>query len=282
MKNIIEKILSNEDIYNLLKLKKIQKDEIIFNEGDDSHSIYFITEGTVIIEKSLNESNSQFKELAYIDAPSFIGEVALFENIKRTARARAKTPCTLFELSKENFSIILEKNPTIANEILLEISKTTALRLAHTSKELTLLYDISKHLSETYTDEGEFLKNIFNEVKMYLSECEIEVYYYNIFNEEFEKIFENNKTANIKTEIKAIKTSQWINGQQYINIIKNEENIQAAAIFSFSARLSEQEISDYTTIFNTISYIASAGLRETTRNKELILIERLKRKKGNV
>ncbi|MGC8867229.1 MAG: cyclic nucleotide-binding domain-containing protein [Elusimicrobiales bacterium] len=282
MKSIIEKILSDEELSKLIELKKIQEGEIIFNEGDDSHSIFFILDGTVTVEKSINESYSEFKELAYIQAPSFIGEIALFEDLKRTARARAKTQCKVAELSKENFNKILEKNPTRAIEILFNISKTLALRLAHTSKELTLLYDISKYLSESYTDEKEFLKNIFNEIKMYFSECEVEVYYYNIFNEEFEKIFELDRSKDFEPDIKTTNSSRWLDRQRYIAIIKDDKNTQAAAVFIFHREISQHQINDYTTIFNTISYIVSAGLKGTARNKEMILIERLKRKKGEL
>ncbi|MCX7641272.1 MAG: cyclic nucleotide-binding domain-containing protein, partial [Elusimicrobiales bacterium] len=126
----------------------------------DSHSIFILEIGNVIIEKSINKEKTLFKELAYISAPSFVGEIALFEEIPRTARVRATTTCEIIEISKESFKKILEHRPDLANEMLLFMSKTLSLRLAHTSKELTLLYDISKHLTETHTDEKELLTKI--------------------------------------------------------------------------------------------------------------------------
>lgn len=282
MKEIIETLISDNNISSFILRKNISQNEIIFDEGDDSHSIFLIENGNIVIEKAINRQKTEFKELAYISAPSFIGEIALFENIKRTARARTISECSLIEITRENFKKIFEIKPQIAGRMLFFISKTLALRLAHTSKELTLLYDISRHLAETYTEEKEFLQKISDEISIYFVECEIETYYYNFFNDEFEKVFELSPTKNPNINLRQYKSSQWLDNKNYIAVILEENKIKAGIIFSFEKELLPQEINDYTTIFNTISYIVSAGLKETSRNKELLLIEKLKRKKGSI
>lgn len=282
MKEIIQQILSDKEISKLVFIKTLPKDEIVFDEGDESTSIFLIEEGSVVIEKAINKEKTEFKELAYISAPSFIGEIALFENLKRTARARTLSECKMIEINQENFKEILRIKPDIAGKILFFISKTLALRLAHTSKELTLLYDISKQLTERYTEEKEFLKKLSEEISIYFSECEIETYYYNFFNDEFEKVWELSPYKNPDIDLKNYRNSQWIDNTNYIAVISDDKQTKAVIVYSFERELSNHEINDYTTIFNTISYIALAGIKEASRNKEVMLMEKLKKRKGSI
>ena len=282
MKELIEKLISHREIINLLTFKETSENEIIFDEGDDSHSLFILQNGDVVIEKAVNLEKTEFKELAYISSPSFFGEIALFDDVKRTARARAISKCTLIEITQDGFKRILKIDPDLAAEILSFISKTLTLRLAHTSKELTLLYDISKHLVVRYTQEKEFLEKIVDEITLYFNECEIEAYYYNFFNDEFEKIYEINPHKNLDVNIGSYKNSQWINTKTYLQIISDEKQTKSAILYIFEKDLSTQDINDYTTIFNTISYIVSAGMKVASRNNEILLIEKLKRRKEGI
>lgn len=285
MKEIIERIKKDLQLYSFIKEQEIEENKIIFEEGEETSSLIIIEEGDIIIEKSINKEKTAFKELAYISAPSIIGEISLFETTKRTARARSLTKCKIIEISKRNFDEILNKKNDIANEILTNIIKILSLRLTHTSKELTLLYDISKHLSEKFTEEKEFLKTITDEILIYFDECEIEAFYYNYFNDEFEKIYETKLDINLNIEtqnLKNLNNSTWIDNKTYISLIKNENKPQAIIAFIFKKELSKNEINDYTTIFNTISYIASIGLKEAAQNKEQILKEKLNIRKGKL
>lgn len=275
---MIEKIIQDLENSNLVVQKMYNEGDIIFNEGDDTHSLILIKSGSVVIEKAINIEKTDFKELAYITSPSFIGEIALFEETKRTARARALTQVQVIEISREDFKKLISQNLNMATEILSEIIKTLAKRLSHTSLELALLYDITKHLAKTYTEEKEFLKNVLNEISMYLAECEIECFYYNPFNNEFEKIFEINYEENYNID-PLKQTSSWIDDKHYTTILKQGSKILGYIVFSFRRKLTQSEIADYTTIFNTISYITISGLEKTIRNKEEFYLEKLKKRK---
>lgn len=282
MKDLIEKMKKDSELMKIIKELDIDENKIIFDEDDETDSLIIIEEGEVVIEKAINKEGTAFKKLAYISAPSFIGEISLFENIKRTARARTITKCKIIEIPKKNFYEILNKRNWLISEILISIIKTLSLRLAHTSKELTLLYDISKHLSENYIEEKEFLKAITDEILIYFSECEIEAFYYNYFNDEFEKIYETDPKVNLATNLKNYKESNWIDKKTYLTVIEVDEKTKAIIAFIFKKELTQNEINDYTTIFNTISYIASTGLKETAHKKELFLKERLNKRKGTI
>jgi CRP-like cAMP-binding protein len=206
----------------------------------------------------------------------------MFEKTRRTARARAIADIKVYEIKRENFFEIIKKDEEIAVKIFSTIIKTLSLRLAHTSKELTLLYDISKHLSEEYNDEKEFLSSLIDEISMYFPEWGIEGYFYNQFNREFEKIKELNKNYNFDLKISDYKDPLWLDDNKYLMQVKVKQSLMASILFASPKRLTRNEINDFTTIFNTIYFIASNGIEKTSRNKEDFLLKKLKQKKTGI
>ncbi|MCX7641271.1 MAG: hypothetical protein N2Z20_01385 [Elusimicrobiales bacterium] len=80
--------------------------------------------------------------------------------------------------------------------------------------------------------------------------------------------------------MKKYTNSTWIDNKSYITVVTPDKMSKPTILYHFAKELTLQEMNDYTTIFNTISYIVSAGLKETSRNKEILLIEKLKKRKG--
>ncbi|HOJ86741.1 MAG TPA: cyclic nucleotide-binding domain-containing protein [Elusimicrobiales bacterium] len=275
-------LIKDAKIKDLFSEKTYKEGEIIFDEGEESDSLYIIDKGDVIIEKAINKEKTEFKDIAIISEGNFLGEIAMFEKTRRTARARAIADIKVYEIKRENFFEIIKRDEEIAVKIFSTIIKTLSLRLAHTSKELTLLYDISKHLSEEYNDEKEFLSSLIDEISMYFPEWGIEGYFYNQFNLEFEKIKELNKNYNFDLKISDYKDSLWLDDNKYLMQVKVKQSLMASILFASPKRLTRNEINDFTTIFNTIYFIASNGIEKTSRNKEDFLLKKLKQKKTGI
>lgn len=281
MENLLN-LFSDDEIKKYFILKNYQENEIIFDEDEDSHTLYIVSDGDVIIEKATNREKTEFKDLAIISRGSFLGEMAVFENSKRTARARALNTVSLFEITKEDFLGLIKNNPEMLARILILIIKTLSSRIAHTSEELTLLYDISKELSEEHRDEKEFVSSVIDEISLYFPEWDIEGYYYNPYNEEFEKIKELDDKLNAKINPDGYSSSRWIDNRTYIMQIKMKEKIAASLIFISKKELLKNEINDFTTIFNTIFHIVSNGIEKTRNNREAYLLAKLRQKKGEL
>ena len=86
--------------------------DYIFKAGDMGQEVYFIARGMVGIYHS-----STNKQLALLNEGDFFGEIALFENIPRTASVRAETYCDLYTLHKRTFDRIFEKFPDVRDQI---------------------------------------------------------------------------------------------------------------------------------------------------------------------
>ncbi|KAI8826473.1 hypothetical protein BJ741DRAFT_714501 [Chytriomyces cf. hyalinus JEL632] len=84
----------------------------IFRKGDEGDEMFFIKSGNV-------EICSEDGTIIFVTLTdgAFFGEIALFESCHRTATARAKGNCELCTLSKEDFNILMNLYPTVAEGI---------------------------------------------------------------------------------------------------------------------------------------------------------------------
>ncbi|KAI9209214.1 cyclic nucleotide-binding-like protein [Polychytrium aggregatum] len=83
----------------------------VFRKGDDGNEMYFIKKGRVQI---VGDTGQIFCTL---NAGSFFGEIALFEDCKRTASAKAMGDVELCVLTKEDFNEVLRQNEIVAEHI---------------------------------------------------------------------------------------------------------------------------------------------------------------------
>ena len=104
--------------------------ETIFNSGDLGTEMYIINEGEVHIIKDLHGSQHI---LSRLEKGDFFGEMAVLENVPRTADAVAVTNVKLVAINGARFDEMLRKNPEIAVRIIRKYSKR--LREANTLLE---------------------------------------------------------------------------------------------------------------------------------------------------
>jgi CRP-like cAMP-binding protein len=83
----------------------------IFRKGDEGDEMYFIKSGQVEI---CGDNGIVFVTLS---TGAFFGEIALFEACRRTASARAKGHVELCTLHKDDFNLIMDTYPDIAEKI---------------------------------------------------------------------------------------------------------------------------------------------------------------------
>jgi len=278
----IKEIINNPKLKVFFMEKNYKPGDIIFEEGEESNSLYLIEKGDVIIQKAINKEKTEFKELAIISEYNILGEMAMFENIPRTARAKALTEVDVKVITKEKFFEIMKNEPEFSFNFFSFIIKTLSERISHTSKELTLLYDISKNLIVDYLEEKKFISALIDEISLYFENWDIEGYCYNIFNEEFEKVKELDSGFNRDINILNYREPLWIDASSYIMPVKIKDKVLMAMLFLSKRELNRNEINDFTTIFNTIYFIASSGLERTLRNKEDYFFKKLKQRKTGI
>lgn len=90
-------------------------DQEVIREGDSGETLYLIIEGRVAVFKQ-QEGGGEI-ELDRMDAGDYFGEMALFEDIPRTATIRTVAPSRMLMLHKQEFKEMVREYPQIALDI---------------------------------------------------------------------------------------------------------------------------------------------------------------------
>lgn len=94
--------------------------DYIFREGELGTEMYIIQEGEVHICKTLRNDTHV---LSRLEKGDFFGEMAILENMPRTADAVAHTDVKLIPINGSRFDEMLRRNPEIAVRIIRKYSK---------------------------------------------------------------------------------------------------------------------------------------------------------------
>lgn len=132
--------LDEEELRKLLEIARqvrFPRGNVILKEGEIGDTMYIIEEGMVEVSKTLvmkmgrQDYQDRDKILTKLSADdhAIFGEVALFEQGKRTATVMALTDCVLLEISRPNFLKLAEENPRIGYKITRNIVQLLCSRL---------------------------------------------------------------------------------------------------------------------------------------------------------
>ena len=138
--------LDEEELRQVLKIARrvsFPRGKVILKEGETGETMYIMEEGMVEISKTLvlhqgrGEATDRDKVLTKLSAEdhAIFGEVALFEQNKRTATVAALTDCRMLEISKASFLRLAEENPRIGYKITRNIVQLLCSRLRKTDED---------------------------------------------------------------------------------------------------------------------------------------------------
>ncbi|MGA3208250.1 MAG: cyclic nucleotide-binding domain-containing protein [Syntrophales bacterium] len=142
--------LSPEKIQRIMKiLRKVtfSVNEIIMREGDIGDTMYIILEGTVEVAKSIviddidNEESEKNKVFTRLDGKqrAVFGEIALLEELRRTASVKAVTDCVMYEMKKDDFLKVAETDHELGYRILLNLGRIVSARLRRADEDTVKL-----------------------------------------------------------------------------------------------------------------------------------------------
>jgi len=122
-----------------INMIKIEKDEILFKEGDKGDCVYFIVDGEIdVLKESISGKKIGIDKvlITTLTRGRSIGEMSVIDKIPRSATVKARTKATLITLTLSDFDLICEDYPKIGLKIIKEISRLLSMNMRKTSSRL--------------------------------------------------------------------------------------------------------------------------------------------------
>jgi CRP/FNR family transcriptional regulator, cyclic AMP receptor protein len=122
--------LSRKELAQLARVSEdleVEPGTVLCKEGDIGQEFFVIVDGKLKVTR-------RGRRIATRGAPDFVGEIALLEELPRTATVTAETPVRLFVLTGKDFRHLLDENPSVERKVL----RALARRLAETSSDPAL------------------------------------------------------------------------------------------------------------------------------------------------
>jgi CRP/FNR family transcriptional regulator, cyclic AMP receptor protein len=122
--------LSKKELTQLARVSEdmeIPQGAALTKEGEIGHEFFVIVDGETQVQR-------KGRSLGTRGAGDFIGEIALLEQVPRTATVTAKTDLRVFVLTSKDFHHLLEEYPNVERKVL----RTLAKRVAELAKDPTV------------------------------------------------------------------------------------------------------------------------------------------------
>jgi CRP-like cAMP-binding protein len=110
----------------LLHQREYLADEIVFDEGEGGQAIYIVQEGEVALGR---QGQGEDGRIATLGVGAFFGDMALLDNLPRTAQARVLKPAKLSVFFREDFLALMDTHARIASKIALQVAREMGRRI---------------------------------------------------------------------------------------------------------------------------------------------------------
>jgi len=105
---------------DVVREKTVPAGEIVFAEGDLGDELYLVHQGTVTL---YHTEGSREDRIGDVEQGGYFGELALIDELPRSASARAREDSLLLVMNKKDFRTAVQDYPDIAFEVLKELSR---------------------------------------------------------------------------------------------------------------------------------------------------------------
>lgn len=128
--------LSKDELRDLAKVTEdleVDAGKVLCREGETAQEFFVIIDGEVEVTKD-------GKQLRTLSDGEFFGEIALLEDVRRTATVTAVTPLRFFVVTRQSFWSLLERQPEVERKVLRALAK----RVIANSDDPTLNIDADR------------------------------------------------------------------------------------------------------------------------------------------
>jgi CRP/FNR family transcriptional regulator, cyclic AMP receptor protein len=131
-----------KELTYLFSERVFQGGETIFEENATGNSLLVIISGEVRITQRANVSGEE--TLTVLKKGDFFGEMALLEDLPRSATAIAHSDTFIMEIGRERFLHFVEKDPASGVKILITLARSLSARLREADGKIKAFVNLSQ------------------------------------------------------------------------------------------------------------------------------------------
>jgi signal transduction histidine kinase len=105
------------EIAGVTELRTYPPDHVLCHEGAYEDVFYIVADGSVVVSMKVPGEEGE-RVLRVGGRGELVGEMALIQNVARSATVRTVTGCTVLEMEKGDFETILKRSPRMAMDII--------------------------------------------------------------------------------------------------------------------------------------------------------------------
>ncbi len=128
-----------DQVSRVCSLEEFPKEERIFSEGESGDKFYIIVSGGVRIEKKIPKVGPE--TLRKLKPGEAFGEMALVEEMPRSASAIADEDSRLVSIGKSDLDHLFGENHFIASKMLTAFCRTMSSRLRESSERMIHIFE---------------------------------------------------------------------------------------------------------------------------------------------
>ena len=128
-----------DQVSRVCSLEEFPKEERIFSEGESGDKFYIIVSGGVRIEKRIPKVGPE--TLRKLKPGEAFGEMALVEEMPRSASAIADEDSRLVSIGKSDLDRLFGENHSVALKMLTAFCKTMSSRLRESSERMIRIFE---------------------------------------------------------------------------------------------------------------------------------------------
>ncbi len=145
----------------LTEFKTYPPGYVLCQEGAYEDVLYIVAEGEFVVSQKMIEGEKE-RILRVGGRGDVVGEMALIQNAPRAATVRATSFCTVLEIEKQDFEVILSRSPRLA----IDIIRITLDRIrANDQQMITDLLKTNKVLRQLDRNKLEFIQIAAHELR---------------------------------------------------------------------------------------------------------------------
>lgn len=267
-----------------LKSVSLEEGAVLFEEGSKGDCLYFISSGQVRIAKRV--SQDIYKDLAILGPGDCFGEMALIDDVTRSARASGVGPVGLFELRREDLHAWLGSHPELAMEFFAALVQEQSKRLRRSSNEVTLLFDLSNLLLERTLTGKELLAKVVEHATPHMQgSWSSQAYYFNSYNDEMEFVSAHGEAdfGDIQDKVASMAETRrsWLDDTTYLVSLPGPKHPQGLLLYRSQNPLSEDDRSETGRTLATVAKLVGTAMENIEFRTEEALRQRLQKTLSN-